>query len=84
MNPTLKNLAKSLRVKGKCIICGEPATALSNLGKYCSKCYEKVYYKNRIKRNLIKSQEKNLRKKLRYLTETEKHKLIIKQQKELK
>ena len=54
-----------MKIKGKCIICGEPASSLSNLEEYCSKCYEKVYYKKRIERNLIKSRKKNLRKKLK-------------------
>ena len=84
MNPKLINLKKELRIKGKCCICKKPATAMLDLKSYCSKCYAKVFWEKRCKRELIKSQDKTLRNKLRYLTETKKHRFLIKQQKELK
>jgi len=60
---TILKISPALRVKEKCCICKEPATAILNNMFYCRKCYNKEHYKLKLKNNLIKSRKKNKRKK---------------------
>ena len=56
--------SKKKIIRGNCCICGnKKIKGFINKKEYCSNCYERESYKIKLARSLIKSRNRNIRKK---------------------